>query len=542
MHEAVSKGQPFSLLLLLLCLSCSMKSKLKIHNSVVFKPYDMSQLSLLPSNLSDLIDAHHPVRVVNTVIERLDISLLESAYLSGGTSSYHPRMLLKVVIYSYLQNIYSSRGMESGLKENIHLMWLSGMNRPDHNTLNRFRSMRLKDSLKEIFRQVVLLLVESGHVDLRSVYTDGTKIEANANKYTFVWGKSIETNKRKLYAQIEELWAYTEGVAGEEMADKSLPSFEEIDKEKLTATIETLNTVLKDKIADKTIDKKKADKLKYAEKHYPDKLAEYALKEAILEGRNSYSKTDTDATFMRMKEDHMQNGQLKAGYNCQISTENQCIVHYSIHQTPTDTTTLIAHNEGFKEQFGEVMEEQTADAGYGSEENYTYLEDNNIIPFIKYNQFHNEQTAAYKKSIGRLDTLHYNETADYFVCPMGQRMTKIGIKKQITKTGFEQTIHRYQAQNCEGCPLRGKCFSAQGNRIVEANLKLRALKVKARERLNSEEGVAHRKKRPCDVEPVFGNIKNNHYFKRFRLRTLKKVEIEFGLVAIAHNLRKKAAA
>jgi transposase len=519
-----------------------MKSKLKIHNSVVFKPYNMSQLSLLPSNLGDLIDDHHPVRVVNTVVDRLDISLLESAYLSGGTSSYHPRMLLKVVIYSYLQNIYSSRGMESGLKENIHLMWLSGMNRPDHNTLNRFRSTRLKDSLKEIFRQVVLLLVESGHVDLRSVYTDGTKIEANANKYTFVWGKSIETNKKKLYAQIEELWAYTEEVAAEELADKSLPSFEEIDKEKLTATIETLNTALKDKIADKTIDKKKADKLKYAEKHYPDKLADYALKEAILEGRNSYSKTDTDATFMRMKEDHMQNGQLKAGYNCQISTENQCIVHYSIHQNPTDTTTLIPHNEGFKEQFGDVMEEQTADAGYGSEENYTYLEENKITPYIKFNTFHKEQTAAYKKTVGRLDSLYYNQTEDYFVCPMGQRMTKIGTTNRKTSTGFEQTIHRYQAQNCEGCPMRGVCFAAEENRIVEANLKLRHFKEKARERLNSEEGIAHRKKRPCDVEPVFGNIKNNHYFKRFRLRTLKKVEIEFGLIAIAHNLRKKAAA
>ncbi len=499
-----------------------MKTKQKIHNKVVFKPYDMQQMLLLPPSLTELIDKNHPVRVVSAVIEQLDLSLLTTAYESGGTSSYHPKMLLKVVVYSYLQNIYSSRGMEMGLKESLPMMWLSGMSYPDHNTLNRFRSERLKDSLKEIFRQVVLLLVESGHIDLRSVYTDGTKIEANANKYTFVWGKSIETNKKKLYAQIEDLWRYTEGVAEEELKDKSLPSFEEIDAQKVSETIQTLNEALKEKIADKTIDKKKADKLKYAQKNYSNKLKEYAEKEAILDGRGSYSKTDTDATFMRMKEDHMKNGQLKAGYNCQISTENQYIVHYSTHQSATDTTTLVEHLEGFKAQFGAVLEEQTADAGYGSEENYTYLEENNIEGYIKFNQFHNEQKAAFKKKIGNIDNLHYNEKDDYFVCPMGQHMTKIGISKRKTKTGFEQTIHRYRAKNCENCPLRGICFAAKGNRIVEANMKLRLFKKKMRERLNSEKGIAHRKKRPCDVEPVFGNIKNNHDFKRFRLRTLKR--------------------
>jgi transposase len=153
-----------------------MKSKEKLHNQVVFKPYNNKQMLLLPPSLEELIAENHPVRVVNSVIDSLDISLLESNYESGGTSSYHPRMLLKVVVYSYLQNIYSSRGMENGLKEHIHMMWLSGMSYPDHNTLNRFRSHRLKDSLKEIFRQVVLLLVESGHISLKSIYTASTRM------------------------------------------------------------------------------------------------------------------------------------------------------------------------------------------------------------------------------------------------------------------------------------------------------------------------------------------------------------------------------
>ena len=156
-------------------------------------------------------------------------------------------MLLKVLAYSYLNNLYSSRKMEAALKENIQFMWLSGMNKPDHNTLNRFRSQRLKDVLKEIFAQVVMLLVESGHVSLQEIYTDGTKIEANANRYTFVWGKSIKTNKDKISAQLKELWNYAQEIASEELKDNSPVEFKEIDAEKVKRTIVQIDKALKDK-------------------------------------------------------------------------------------------------------------------------------------------------------------------------------------------------------------------------------------------------------------------------------------------------------
>ena len=432
--------------------------------------------------------------------------------------------------------------MESGLKSNIHMMWLSGMSYPDHNTLNRFRGDRLSASLEEVFRQVVLLLIESGHVNLKSIYTDGTKIEGNANKYSFVWGKSIQTNKAKLYKQIEELWHYAQRVAQEEMSDKELVSFEAIDAQKMEQTIQTLNTALKEQIEHQSIDKTKVDKLHYAHKHYVKKLEEYAVKEALLAGRNSYSKTDPDATFMRLKDDHMQNGQLKAAYNCQVSTENQFVVHYSNHQCATDTTTYIDHMEGLRAQFGDVVEEQTADAGYGSEENYMYLEQHNIEGYVKFNQFHNEQKKGFKDKIAHIDNLYYNTQNDYFVCPMGQHMRHSYDSKTQTTTGFEQTISHYQAKNCDNCPLRGVCFSAKGNRTIHVNHNLRRLKDKARQLLNSEKGIQQRKKRCCDVEPVFGNIKYNHFFNRFHLRSLKKVNIEIGLICLAHNLRKKTAA
>lgn len=504
----------------------------------MFKKYNSNQIMLLPPSLEELIPANHPVRVVNQVIERIDIQPLIKKYKGGGASSYHPKMLLKILVYGYLCNLFSSRKLEQAANENIHFMWLSAMSRPDHNTINRFRSDRLKDVLKEVFSQVVMLLAESGHVDLKEVYTDGTKIEANANKYTFVWGNAIKTNKAKITSQLEDLWRYTEQIAKQELGQQ-VPDFSDLEPEKVAQTIEKINTALKDKPASKKV----KQKLNYAKKNWPGKLSEYKQKEEILGERNSYSKTDTDATFMRMKEDHMGNGQLKAGYNLQISTNNQIITNYSIHQKPTDTTTLIPHFESFKKLYKQLPEKVTADAGYGSHENYHYLEQENVEAYVKYNYFHKEQRQREKSNSNLQDVnkLYYNKEKDCYYCPMGQPMERIGTKYKETETGFIQEYTLYQAKRCEGCPLRAGCHKGKGNRKIEVNHELNRLKTKAKELLLSVEGIKHRKRRPADVEAVFGQIKQNRNFKRFRLRGMDKVEIEMGLMAIAHNLSKVAA-
>src|SRR5579872_1941997 len=182
------------------------------HRRATFKPYTQSQPSLLPPSLDELIPSTHPVRVVDSVIESLDLSGVLASYAGGGASFHDPSMLLKVVVYAYLRNIYSSRKMEEALKENIHFMWLSGQNRPDHNTLARFRSGRLRTSLREVFSQVVLLLAENGSLSLEESYVDGTKMEANAGRYTFVWGRSIKANKEKMVRRVNELLAYADEV------------------------------------------------------------------------------------------------------------------------------------------------------------------------------------------------------------------------------------------------------------------------------------------------------------------------------------------
>lgn len=509
---------------------CGMTSKTK----VVFKNYNPNQIMLLPPSLEELIEPNHPVRVVNRVIESIDAEALLRRYKGGGTSSYHPRMLLKVLIYSYLSNIYSSRKMENALKENIHFMWLSGMSRPDHNTLNRFRSERLKGAIKEIFAQVVLLLVDSGHVSLREIYVDGTKIESRANRYTFVWGNAIKMNKAKMAERLEALWDHAQEVAKEELTNQEQTDFKEISAEKVRETIARIDEALKDK----KVDKKTRQKLDYAREHWPEALKRYDERQEILGKRNSFSKTDPDATFMRMKEDHMKNGQLKPAYNVQISTHGQFIVNYSHHQNPTDTTTLKPHIERFEELYESLPEVVTADAGYGSQENYTLMENLGIRAYIKYSYFDKEQK---KKKNLLNENLYYNKEQDCFYCAMGQKMRRTDTRGRTTENGFEQRYARYQAINCTGCPLRGACNKNKGNRILEVNHELNRFKSRASELLKSEEGIYHRRKRCADVEPVFANIKHNKGFKRFLLGGLAKTEIETGLLAIAHNIAKSVA-
>lgn len=325
-------------------------------------------------------------------------------------------------------------------------------------------------------------------------------------------------------------------MAEEELKEESAPDFEQIDTKKVSDTIEKIDRAL----SGKKINKKVKQKLNYAKKNWPKKMAEYEQKQEILGTRNSYSKTDKDATFMRMKDDHMQNGQLKAGYNWQISTSDQYIVNYSIHQNPTDTLAFKPHIDQYENLYKTLPENITADAGYGSEENYEYLTDKEITGYVKYNYFHKEQTKKYKEDPFRVDNLYYNPDRDKVYCPIGQPMGNIGECNRLTSSGYKQSYTRYQARNCDECPLRSQCHKAKGNRVVEINHNLRHHKAKVRRNLLSDQGIAHRKQRPADVEAVFGNIKHNKNFKRFMLRGINKVEIETGLVAIAHNLAKKA--
>jgi transposase len=500
---------------------------------VIFKSQSINTPELFPINIFDKISENHPVRLVDKVVNSLDISYILKKYKGGGTSAYHPRMMLKVLFYSYLSNTYSCRKIAKALTENIHFMFISGNSTPDFRTINDFRGKILKENIKDLFGEVVKMLVEMGYVSLDIQYIDGTKIEAKSNKYTFVWRGSVEKYKEKLEAKINSILSDIENSIlsdNQEVNQEELPK--KINSEELKEKLSALNKKLKE--PNKKITK---ELQKLQEEHLP-KLEKYEKDLVVLGHRNSYSKTDPDATFMRMKEDHMKNGQLKPAYNPQISTENQFITNVTIHQTPNDTTTLKSHLEAFEKLYQKQSKEVVADAGYGSEENYEILENKEITAYVKYNYFHKEQKKKMKDNPFLAQNLFYNIEQDFYICPMGQKMEKVGTGKRISANGYESQVFYYQAKRCQGCPLRGLCHQAKGNRTIEVNHRLNQLRAKAKDLLTSEKGLEHRSKRPIEVEAVFGQLKNNNKFNRFTFKGIEKVEMEFLLMAIGHNFRK----
>lgn len=528
-------GSPFLVVII------SKKAILELHKhttmaKVSFKTQTGNFPELFPINIFDLIPEDHPSRLVDSVVNQLDISDIANLYLGGGCPAYHPRMMIKVLFYGYLSNTYSCRKIAKALTENIHFMYLSGNSTPNFRTINEFRGKILKEKIKDLFAEVVKMLVELGYISLDVQYIDGTKIEAKSNRYTFVWRGSVEKYKDKLEVKINTILSDIENSIqsdNQEINKEELPK--KINSEDLKERLSQLNKKLKEPTKKQT---KELQKLQ--EEHLP-KLQKYEKSLSILGERNSYSKTDPDATFMRMKEDHMKNGQLKPAYNPQISTENQFITHVSIHQKPGDTTTLESHLEGFEKAYKKQSKEVVADAGYGSEENYEMLENKNITAYVKYNYFHAEQKRKMKNNPFLVQNLFYNKEKDFYVCTMGQRMENAGTGKRTSSNGYEAQVTYYQAKNCNNCPLRGSCHNAKGNRRIEVNQRLNELKERARNLLTGEEGLKHRSKRPVEVEAVFGQLKSNNKFNRFTFKGLEKAELEFLLMALGHNFRKMVA-
>ena len=511
----------------------------KIH----YHPYTPNQLVLFPQRIDENIAENDPVRIVNAIVDSLNLEAFKKLYKERGRSPYHPRMMLKVILYAYMNNVYSCRRIEKLLLRDIHYIWLAGYEKPDFITINRFRN-RVKGEINNIFTQVVLILSSKGFITLDVEYIDGTKIESKANKYTFVWRKSVEKNRSKLMKKISVLLDQVEDVIAQ---DNTVEKNEKVEftPSMLTDIIGELKDSLETASAPVGKEEKKKCRerkrqIKQLEEHR-DKLLEYDNHLTVMGERNSYSKTDPDATFMRMKEDAMNNGQTKPGYNLQIATENQFITNFALFPNPTDTLTFIPFEEMFFYRYGRFAKTTIADSGYGSEENYRFMDGNGTEAFVKYNYFHKEQKPRYKPNPFHPESLYYNKREDYYVCPMGQHMNRTGTKRGKTGSGYVTESICYQAARCEGCPLRGQCFKAKGNRIMEVNHRLNEYKRQARERLTSEEGIQHRGKRCIEPEAVFGQIKYNMQYRRFRHFTKDKVTMDFAFFAIAFNIKKLCA-
>ena len=520
-----------------------MEPKQSPKGQVTFKPYPQHQLMLLPPNLEELITPNHLVRVVNQVVDRLDLRTLEKAYPGGGASNYHPKMMLKVLIYAYCTKIYSSRKIDRALQESIHFMWLSGMQQPDFRTINNFRVGPLKTLIDEVFNQVLFFLIENQYVRLEHYFVDGTKLRADAYKYSYVWAKNTDRYKKGVEEKIKELLKQIDAENEREQAeygDKHLEEFGEespLSSEQIRKKAEQINEKLKKNPPGGKSQRKQQSQQRKLQQ-YADKLAKYEKQESILKGRSSYSKTDHDATFMRMKDD-----QLLPGYNVINGTENQFIINYTISQSAAEQRQFVTHMDQLKVRTkGWLPNTVTTDAGFGSEQNYDYLSKEQIGNYVKYSGYYYEQTKKYRDNPFHKDHFEYDKQSDTFTCPNGQQLP---FKKQTIKrnaNGYPAKIRVYQSLGCGGCPYASLCKKGNADRIIKFSPRFEAYKQQIRDNFNTPEGQKMKKRRGWDVETPFADIKHNQNYRRFRLRGIKKVHIEWGLLSISHNIRKLAIA
>jgi transposase len=497
-----------------------------------FRDNYQNQLALFPLNLEDLIDENHLVRVIDTFVNNISYSTLIKGFSKEGKPPYEPRTMLKIIIYSYSIKLYSSRKIERALRQDVTYMWLSGMQKPDHNTINRFRSNYFVKILEDVFTEMLDYLFANNFIRFENYFTDGTKIEANANKYSYVWASNTTRYKEMLKSRISNLLKEIEELNKQEdlqfaAIDKDLP---QVNSQELKEHAQKLSVQLESKTGIKkhrTIKSKINQLDKSAEK-----LSEYEQQEEKLNGRNSYSKTDTDATFMRMKND-----ELKPGYNVQLSSENQFVTNLSVSQNASDTATFTAHfDKNVKRGEKYIPKNNVADAAYGSEENYTLLEKYNVGNYLKYNSFYQDTKGGNKNPFHK-DHFKYDTEKDCYICPQNFELHFVKEEKKMTAGGFQAHVKIYQATNCQNCVFKNECTKAE-YRTIQRNENFERFKKEAFENLTSEKGKQLRVQRNIDVEPIFGDIKLNCGYQKFRLRTKEKVEAEVTYLSIAHNARK----
>jgi transposase len=514
----------------------------------VFKPYVMNPIALMPPSYDEKIPSDHLVRVVNKAIEHLNVDALLNQYADGGRSSYRPKMMLKILIYGYCKKIYTSRKIAAAVRENIHFMWIAGENTPDHRTINDFRGKRMQAVIAEVFHAVVEYLVEGEYVKLENYFVDGTKIEADGNKHKVVWAKRKDRYEKAVKKQVKELLKQIEAENEAEEAEYGERDLEEmggrnedVNGERLKKKIAELNERLRDKLQ-KRENTSTRQALKKLESNCLPRMEKYEEQTKELAGRNSYSKTDPDATCMRMKEDRgAERPWAKPAYNVQTGTEGQFIIGYSVHNKSSDPICLIEHLDGLKQLPKKVV----ADAAYGSEDNYDYLQKHELENYVKYPTFyqdthHYRNPEIIRKHQFRSDHFDYDPESDQFICPAKKRLSYLYTSKYKTANGYESERRHYECGECKDCPLKAQCTQAKGNRHIQVSFRLIEFRRQARENLTSELGKELRAKRSVEVETVFGHIKHNMGFRRFHLRGLKKVNTEWGLVCIAHNMRKLA--
>ena len=481
-------------------------------------------------------------------MEDLNFSGLLANCSDKGITGYNPIMMYAVVTYANMRGIRSVDRIFDLCKRDLAFIWLTQGQKPKRDAFYEFKGKKLtSDILDDLNYQFMRRLQKEGLVTLKELFIDGTKIEANANRYTFVWRGSINYHLAGLLDTIDKLYTkYNTLLQDYRFGEKyELSNLEMLKLQKdLMIIAEGEGIVF---VSGKGKRKSEVQRLYEELESCGKRLMSYKeCFEIMGKDRNSYSKTDLEATFMRMKEDHMLNGQLKPAYNVQIGVENYFIVHGYISNDRTDYNTLIPVFEKHKKAFEIELEEVTADSGYCSEKNLLYLKENDINSYIKLQDHEKRKTRAYKEDIGK----YYNmktaifEDEQVYTCHDGRELRHLRTEKR-EQEGYTQTYEVYGCSDCSGCEHKAKCLykynpdkDADKNKVMKINEVWEELREKSHMNIQSERGIRNRQIRSIQTEGHFGDIKENEDFRRFNYRSKDKAYKEFMLFAIGRNINK----
>ncbi|WP_339102065.1 IS1182 family transposase [Candidatus Enterococcus clewellii] len=508
--------------------------------------YNMNQLTL------DITTSYIPKKentawFINELVESLQIS---DPYFFGRPREYDLAAMLKLVLFAYTRSVFSSRKIEQLAEESLPARWLTQEQLPSYRTIARFRvSVEIENLLTKGLDSLVDYLRKCQLID-DAVFIDGTKILADANKYSFVWKKSTikfdQMNRETILQMMAEL---KEAYRNKQIPDGSSLTLEMVDEviTRMELRLEELEEKVKEtkKVSPNPAKQErrtlKSQKRKLIERR--ERMVEHQTRLSICGTRNSYSKTDHEATFMRVKEDPMRNGQLKPAYNLQIATCNQFVLGYDVYQNPTDTKTLIP----LLERMNIAEQEKTylvADAGYGSERNYRYLEDelSTHTALIPYGTMHKEKSRKWQTDERKIINWMYHAEEDYYIDSKGVRFNFNAYRKRPDKEGFVRDFKEYQAEKYdENKRVIPEALTRKGNRRkITVNPSWEYFKAKQRELLSTSETSKIYARRKIDVETVFGSMKACLGFTRYHVRGLANVRKESGIVVMALNMMKLA--
>ena len=500
----------------------------------------------LPLELERMIPASDPVRLLSAFVEEMDLSELYRTYDRIRKNQASPRQMMKIVLYAAMNRIYSSRDIQRSCQRDINFMYLlEGMPVPDHATIARFVSLHFSRCSKELMTQMSEILYALGETSGKTIFIDGTRIESVSNKYTFVWKKSVIKNQNRLFEKINSFVGECEELYGIRTVYNNRISLHTLKrlKKQLCRIRKEEGIVFVHGIGKrKTMLQKTTEQLD----EYLEKLKEYTKKLHTLGNRNSYSKTDPDATFMRMKEDAMRNGQLKPAYNIQHGVDSEYITWVDISAHPTDTLTLIPFLKDMERHLSYKYSEIVADAGYESEENYLFIEENGQLAYIKPQNYEISKTRKYKKDISRRENMSYDAGRDCYICRAGKELTVTNERKSKTASGYVSVKTYYECSDCTGCPYKTGCIKGNNcktpmeerSKVLQVAKKMTQKRAEDLKRITTEYGTMLRMNRSIQAEGSFADVKEDMNFRRYLYRGKDNALAESILLAIGRNLNK----